>query len=237
MLKQFDDRRDLAVPGKRPIALAFCVEHFIRCANHCIGERDAFHVALSGGSTPKAVFHILSSDHFADKIDWAKVHLYWGDERCVPHSHADSNYKMAMDAGFDKLPIPKEQIHRMEGDLDPEEAAERYSKILPPIMDLIILGMGDDGHTASLFPDTDALNEEKKSVVANYVPQKQSWRITFTFPYINAARGVVFYVFGKEKKSMIRQVLRRVDKYPAGRVGKSGRRALWICDTDAWGKI
>jgi len=125
----------------------------------------------------------------------------------------------------------------MEGELDPEEAAERYAKVLPQMMDLILLGMGDDGHTASLFPDTEALDEDEKSVVANYVPQKKSWRLTLTIPYINSARGIVFYVFGKEKKSMIRQVLRRAEKYPAGRVGRDGRRALWICDTDAWGKI
>ncbi|MCP5491812.1 MAG: 6-phosphogluconolactonase [Chlamydiales bacterium] len=237
MLKQFDERRDLAVPGRRPIALAFCVEHFIRCASQCIEDRGAFHVALSGGSTPKAIYHILTSDHFADKVNWEKVHLYWSDERCVPPTDSESNYKMTMDAGFDRLPIPKEQIHRMEGELDPEEAAERYAKVLPQMMDLILLGMGDDGHTASLFPDTEALDEDEKSVVANYVPQKKSWRLTLTIPYINSARGIVFYVFGKEKKSMIRQVLRRAEKYPAGRVGRDGRRALWICDTDAWGKV
>ncbi len=235
MLENYDDRRDLAVPGKRPIALAFCVEHFIRCAKHCITEYGAFHVALSGGSTPKSIFQILTSDIFAEKVDWDNVHLYWSDERCVPPTDSDSNYKMAMEAGFDKMPIPKDQIHRMEGELDPKEAAMHYAAILPPILDLVMLGMGLDGHTASIFPDTEAVDETDLNVMANHVPEKDQWRLTLTLPYINAARGVVFYVFGKDKKPMVRKVLRTEDKYPAGRVGRPARRALWICDTDAWG--
>lgn len=232
-MQSYDERRDVAVPGKRPVALAFCVQHFVTCANHAIDERGTFHVALAGGSTPKSVYQILSMPPYSNQIDWSKVHLYWGDERCVEPTSDESNFKMSMEAGLKNLPIPENQIHRMEGEKDPDESAEAYCKLLPKHMDLILLGMGEDGHTASLFPNTKALDEEERPCIANYVPEKDSWRITLTFPYLDKARGCVFYVFGKSKKSMVRKVLRGEEKYPAGRVGHRGCKALWICDQDA----
>ena len=162
-LDDFKDRRNLIIPGNVEETLLFCVEHFIILANSAIAQNKAFYVALSGGSTPKAIFKLLATPLYRDKIDWSFVHLFWSDERSVGEKNPESNFFMAMEAGFSSLNIPKNNIHRMEGEaLDLNAAANSYQAVIEkkvPLaaFDLIMLGMGDDGHTASLFPETEGL--------------------------------------------------------------------------------
>jgi 6-phosphogluconolactonase len=174
-------------------------------------------VAISGGSTPKVMFALLADEtqpYFAH-VPWDKLHLFWVDERCVPPTDPDSNYGMTNEAMLEKVPLPAAQIHRMEGELEPEVAASRYEAALraefgagTPVFDLVLLGMGDDGHTASLFPHTEALSALEPLVVANHVPQqKQSWRITLTRPVINGAREVAFLIEGAAKAQVLHDVL------------------------------
>lgn len=157
-IQTYDERRDITVAGNREQTIAFCVEHFISIANQAIKNHGYFAVALSGGSTPKAIFEGLSNKQNKDKINWKKVLLFWSDERCVPPTHPDSNYKMAMDAGLGTLNIPSENIFRMHGEDNPEDADKQYDLLLNQEIpmdsfDLVMLGMGDDGHTASLFQE------------------------------------------------------------------------------------
>jgi 6-phosphogluconolactonase len=175
-------------------------------------------VAISGGSTPKGMFAALadkSQPYFA-RVPWDKLQLFWVDERCVPPTDKDSNYRMTNEAMLSKVPLPAVQIHRMEGELNPELAASRYEARLRtafrlegaevPAFDLVLLGMGDDGHTASLFPHTQALNETERLVVANHVLQKETWRITLTRPVINQGREVAFLIEGAGKAQVLHDV-------------------------------
>ena len=237
--KPFDERRALAVPGEAKETEQFCIDHFIAVGQEAINARGVFTVSLSGGSTPKPIYEGVAKR--SDALDWNKVHLYWTDERCVPPTHADSNFKMAMEAGFAHLPIPASHIHRMKGELDPEKGAYEYEHVLhntlqDGVLDLVILGMGDDGHTASLFPKTHALHVEDRLAVANYITQKSTWRLTLTYPAINRARVSVFYVLGKSKASMLHQILNGPydpDLLPAQKVGTPSHPVLWIADNGA----
>lgn len=237
--KPFDKRRALITPGSQETTENYCIDHFFAAGQEALQQRGVFAVSLSGGSTPKPIYEGIAKR--AGEMDWSKVLLYWTDERCVPPNHKDSNYKMAMEAGFAQLPIPAANIHRMKGELDPEEAALQYEDILRTTLpggafDLTILGMGDDGHTASLFPKTHALHVEDRWAVANYVPQKTSWRLTLTYPCINHSRNPVFYVMGKGKAAMLDQVLNGdydPDLYPSQKVGTSSHPVLWIADNGA----
>jgi 6-phosphogluconolactonase len=187
-------------------------------------------IALSGGSTPKAAFEMLAdpSQPWRNRIQWGNLDLFWVDERAVPPDDADSNYRMTREALLDRVPLRPEQIHRMEGELEPEVAAARYEAELRnsfhlegaeiPRFDLIALGMGPDGHTASLFPHTEALHEMSRLVAANHVPQKDTWRITLTWPVINQARSVFFLIAGADKAEILKEVLtgpRDVDRLPS----------------------
>jgi len=192
---------------------------FTRVAQTAFEARGRARIAISGGSTPKAMFALLAdpAQRFLGVIPWDKLDLFWVDERCVPPGDAESNYRMTREAMLDKVPLAPEQVHRMEGELDPEAAASRYESVLrntfklegaeTPTFDLVLLGMGDDGHTASLFPHTAALDEIARLVVANHVPQKDTWRITLTFPVINQAREVAFLIEGKAKTQVLHDVL------------------------------
>ncbi|MDX8431624.1 MAG: 6-phosphogluconolactonase [Candidatus Algichlamydia australiensis] len=226
------------LPGNKEETLAFAVEHWVKTATEAIQNRGSFRVALSGGSTPKAIYQKLSTE-FADKIDWSEVHLFWGDERTVSPDHPDSNYKMAMDAGFSKLPIPENQIHRMVAEKEIEANARAYEKLMQAApLDLVMLGMGEDGHTASLFPNTAALNEKERLVLPNHVPQKETMRMTLTFPCINRARNIVFYVLGDSKKEMIKKVFTEPEhNFPSQLIGTPESRALWILDLAAAGLL
>jgi 6-phosphogluconolactonase len=201
------------------VALAAAgAELFAETVAAAVHARGVARVAISGGSTPKAMFALLadrSAPYFA-RVRWDALQLFWVDERCVPPTDKDSNYRMTNEAMLAHVPLPAAQIYRMEGELAPEIAATRYEVTVRaafgleggelPAFDLVLLGMGDDGHTASLFPHTAALDEMKRIVVANRVLQKETWRITLTAPVINHGREVAFLIEGAGKAQVVRDV-------------------------------
>jgi 6-phosphogluconolactonase len=193
-------------------------QYFVEMIGEALGAENRARVAISGGSTPKAAFRLLADPNqpWRSRLQWDKLDLYWVDERTVPPDHPDSNYRMTREALLDHVPIQPDQIHRMEGELEPEVAAARYESMLrntfrlegaqSPRFDLVALGMGPDGHTASLFPKTAALHEMNRLVTANHVPQMDTWRITLTWPVINHARSVFFLIAGADKAGVIHEV-------------------------------
>jgi len=237
----FDDKRNIAIPGNMDETLNFCVNHFIQAAKESIDDHGYFAVALSGGSTPKAIFQSLAHEKNRTLVDWNRVMLFWSDERCVPPEDPQSNYRMAMESGFVHLPIPLENIHRMKGEEDPEENARLYEllindKLSEEPFDLVMLGMGNDGHTASLFPKTHGLHAPGRLVITNYIPQLDTWRITLTYSCINQAHRIAIYVLGDNKAEIVREVLTSKydpDTYPVQKVGTPTHKALWIMDTGA----
>jgi 6-phosphogluconolactonase len=193
-------------------------EMFASVAAGAVNARGVARVAISGGNTPKAMFALLADrgqPYFA-RVPWEKLHLFWVDERCVPPTHEESNYRITNEAMLAHVPLPPAQVYRMEGELDPEVAASRYEATIrnafrlegaeTPTFDLVLLGMGDDGHTASLFPHTEALHEMARLAVANHVPQKDAWRITLTWPVINRGREVAFLIEGEGKAQVVHDV-------------------------------
>lgn len=244
-LEAYDDRRDLVLPGDRESTIEFSVDHFIYLAQESIADQGYFAVALSGGQTPKAIFNHLSEAPYRDLVDWSRVLAFWSDERCVPPTHADSNYNMAMAAGLKNVPLPPSNVFRMHGQGDPEENAEKYDqlirkKIPRKTFDLVMLGLGEDGHTASLFPKTHALHSEGRVAVANYIPKKSNWRLTLTFDCINQSRNIAIYILGKQKASIVEAALTAdydPDQYPIQKVGTPTQKALWILDDDAYSEL
>ena len=227
-----------------PAALADSAARQIveRCQS-AIDARGSFSMALSGGSTPRDLHLRLASPPLVQQIDWAHVHVWFGDERCVPPDDARSNYRMANETLLSKVQIPAAQVHRMRGELPPEQAAEEYARELrevfedePPRLDVILLGMGDNGHTASLFPGLTAVHEQQRWVVAEYVDEVGMWRITLTPLVLNLGRDVVFLVAGSGKASMLRQVLEgpfNPDERPAQIVRPSDGEVIWLVDAAA----
>ena len=244
-IRPVDERRDLAVPGDKYDTLDFCVQHWLDIGALSIKTRGKFCVALSGGSTPKAIFQSLSSSRDRNSLDWSKVYLFWSDERSVDPDHSDSNYLMAMTSGLGSLPIPDEQIFRMEAEDTIERNAERYERCIREHcpdgkLDLVMLGMGDDGHTASLFPETKGLSEIERMVIANHVPQKETWRMTFSYRGIHNSRHIAIYVLGKGKEEMLKDVLfgeMDTQRIPSQGVGQPDCKALWIADQAAAAKL
>ena len=194
-------------------------QYFVEMAEEAVVARGRVRIAISGGSTPKAAFQLMGDPNqpWRARMPWDQLDLFWVDERCVPHDGQESNFRMTREALLDRAPLRPEQIHRMEGELDPEEAAARYESELRncfrlegaevPRFDLVQLGMGPDGHTASLFPHTDGLNEMMRLVTSNHVPKLDAWRITLTWPVINHARSVFFLVGGADKAGVLNEVL------------------------------
>ncbi len=199
-------------------------------------------IALSGGSTPKDVYAALAQKQ---GINWQAARLYWGDERMVPPDHADSNYRMTKEALLDHIKIPEENIFRIKGELPPEEAARGYEEILaqsfnsnPPVFDLVLLGLGDDGHTASLFPETEILNETKRNAAEVFVPKFDAWRISLTYPVLNHAKKVLFLVAGESKAEMVKQILgssKPQISLPASVVAPIKGKLTWFLDSPAAG--
>ncbi|MEE9172505.1 MAG: 6-phosphogluconolactonase [candidate division NC10 bacterium] len=222
-------------------------ELFIRLANEAASSTGRFAVALSGGSTPRALFTLLATDPFKQRVPWPKVHLFWGDERCVPPDHPESNYRMARDTLLDQAPISAQNIHRMPAeDEDCARAAAAYEQTLRaffegvagelPCFDLILLGMGEDGHTASLFPGTAALAETERLVAPTYVEKLGTYRLTLTAPVINHAAHVAFLVAGESKASVLREVLegeRDPQRLPSQLIQPSRGRLVFIVDRAA----
>ena len=198
------------------VALA-AAEVFARHAVDAASARGVARIAISGGSTPKRMFALLAAEPFLSQVPWDKLELYWVDERCVGPEDAESNYRMTREQLLSKVPLPAGKVFRMEGEANPEEAAAKYEATLrnnfklegaqAPAFDLILLGMGDDGHTASLFPHTAALDELGRLVVANHVESKDTWRITLTWPVINHGRMVIFLIEGAAKAERLHEVL------------------------------
>ena len=210
-----------------------------------VSIRGVARVAISGGSTPKRVFELLAAG-YAARLPWDKLQLFWVDERCVPPDHPESNYGMTRAALLSRVPIPAASIHRMEGELDPEEAASRYESEIrntfklegaeTPTFDLVLLGLGPDGHTASLFPHTEALDELARIAIANHVPQKDTWRITLTWPVITQGRAVAFLMEGEEKAAIIKRVFTGEydpETYPAQLIRPASGKLLLLLDAAA----
>jgi 6-phosphogluconolactonase len=215
-------------------AAAFILEQ----ARKAIAERNEFRIALSGGHTPAPVYaHIASAPR---DFRWESVRFTFGDERCVPPDDAQSNFSMARENLFVPAAVPEKSIMRMRGEIDPPIAAQQYTQQLDAIAarrgesmyqhDLILLGLGDDGHTASLFPGTAALEETARQVVANFVPRLSAWRLTFTFPLINHARHILFLVGASKDPQLIERVLEGDQQFPAARVDPSAGEVTWIIE-------
>lgn len=222
----------------------------VEVARKAIAERGRCVIALSGGSTPRALYQRLAEPPARDEIEWSRVHLFWGDERAVPPDHPESNYRMAREVMLDRLPIPTGNVHRVLAELGPEEAAERYEADLRqvfgvpngevPEFDLILLGIGADGHTASLFPHTAALAVRDRLVVANTVPQLGTTRITLTAPVLQAARWVLVLATGPDKAEAVARVIEGaedVDETPAQLLRHARGRVTWLLDRAAAGRL
>jgi 6-phosphogluconolactonase len=215
----------------------------VALAKKSIGERGRFVTALSGGSTPRKLYDLLASEPYRGQVDWERVHVFWADERCVPPDHMESNFRLAFDRVLSKVPLPKENIHRIRGEVPPEEGAQDYEKNLRqffgtgfPVLDLIILGMGEDGHTASLFPGSESIEETERLVVPVYLDKSKWARITLTFPVLNHARQIVFLVSGRAKAAVLSEVLGNEDqreKYPAGLIEPVHGQLTWLIDEEA----
>jgi len=238
-INDWDARRKIIIPGDADQTIDLAAAHFAHTAERAIQQHGKFAVALSGGSTPKAIYKHLAAN-YQKEVDWTKVYLFWSDERAVGPDHPDSNYKMAMDSGFKDLPIPPSQIFRMHGEGDLQKNAADYEDLIKRkldkrLFDLVMLGVGEDGHTASLFPKTLALNEKTKFVVANQVVEKSSWRMTLTLPCINQSEKTVIYAIGHSKEAIIPLVLNAAiqSAFPVSAVGTADHPALWIMDQAA----
>jgi len=233
-LRVFDDLDALLVAAR---------EEVVARAQKALRARRRFTLALSGGSTPKRLYESLATA----EIDWARCQIFFGDERCVPPDHADSNYRMAREALLSKVAIPEKHVHRVKSeDADPERAAKAYEqelqsffKLRPgelPTFDLCLMGMGPDGHTASLFPGTSALAEEVRLAAAPYVEKLNAWRVTLTAPVFNHARCVLFLVGGADKAEALKGVLeseRPADELPSKLIKPSAGELLWWVDKAA----
>jgi 6-phosphogluconolactonase len=219
-------------------------DELVPAAQAAAGERGRFTWALGGGSTPRALYRLLASDPYRERMPWNAIHFFWGDERHVPPDHPDSNFRMAREAMLDAVPVPPENIHRVPAEEpDAERAAAEYEAALRsffvlapgefPRFDLILLGLGKEGHTASLFPESEALHERERLVAAPWVEAQKTFRITLTPPVLNHARRAMFLVSGEEKAEALRAVLegpREPERYPAQIV--EGNR-LWMVDRSA----
>ena len=205
----------------------------------------AMHIALAGGSTPRAFYEFLSVRP-SDEIDWRQIHLWWGDERCVPPDHAESNYRMVKEALLDHIRISPEQIHRMQGEAIPQTEMIRYAKEirsnLPlsqsglPVFDMILLGMGEDGHTASIFPGSELRDDTDAWCAVVQHPQSGQKRVTLTLPVLNQARQIVFMISGSAKSGMVSEILNHPEqskKYPAAKVLPQNGILTWFLDREA----
>src|SRR5881392_2286517 len=205
-------------------------------AHKALGERHEFRIALSGGNTPVPVYTRLAV--IGHDLPWELTRITFGDERCVPPDDRESNFRMAWETLLAPAAVPEKSILRMRGEIDPQTAAQEYQDQLDllatqhgaPIYqhDLILLGLGDDGHTASLFPGTAALEEMTRTVVANFVPKLNAWRLTLTFPLINGARHILFLVGALKSSELIERVLEGDRQFPAARVNPSAGEVTWI---------
>jgi 6-phosphogluconolactonase len=215
---------------------ADAADFILEQAHKAIGERNEFRIALSGGNTPRPVYARLAA--IGHDLPWDLIRVTFGDERCVPPDDPESNFRMAWETLLAPARVPEKSILRMRGEIDPQIAAQEYEDQLDLIArqhnepiyrhDLILLGLGDDGHTASLFPGTAALEEKIRRVVANFVPKFNAWRLTFTLPLINQARHILFLVGAAKNPRLIERVLEGDREFPAARVDPSAGDVTWM---------
>jgi 6-phosphogluconolactonase len=213
----------------------------LRCARGALGERGEFRIALSGGKTPRPVY--TEFGRLARDLPWERVRFTFGDERCVPPNDAESNFRMARESLFEPQSIPEKSILRMRGEIDPQLAAQEYEEALALLAtqrgetiyrhDLVLLGVGDDGHTASLFPGTAALEEQVRRVVANFVPKLNAWRLTMTLPLLNQARQVAFLVGSEKNRELLERALAGDAEYPASRINPASGQLTWFIGQSA----
>jgi len=220
---------------------------FVRCCEGAIKARGAFAAALAGGSTPKGLYSLLAEEPFRSRIPWEKVHLFFGDERHVPPDHADNNYRMVWNALLSKVPMPPWNVHRMATELDDAQAAADYCEFIirehfhlkpgeQPRFDLVLLGMGPDGHTASLFPGTEAVREKGRLAVAPFVAKFNAHRVTLTPPVFNNASEVIFLVAGEDKAQTLKEVLEgdyQPDRLPAQVIRPDPGCLMWMVERSA----
>jgi 6-phosphogluconolactonase len=229
-------------PTKAELVQA-AAEKVIATVNAAIYERGRCALALAGGGTPRDVYALLAADGYRRRVDWSNVFLFWGDERCVPPDHPDSNFRMVNESLLSHIAIPTANVFRMKGEMEPAAAASEYEQHLEhffgaglPPFDLILLGLGEDGHTASLFPGTSALDERKRNVAAVFVPKFNAYRVTLTLPVINHARQIMFIVAGKSKSQIVPQVLKSdqpTKELPASLVQPQNGHLNWMLDAEA----
>ena len=223
-------------------------ELFVEAAQEAVQKNGRFVVALTGGSSPKQLYQLLAQAPYRDQVPWQQTYIFWGDERWVPLTDERSNAKMAKELLLDKVPVPQEQIFPMWADMEPEAYAQKYEQILrdlfkdqEPAFDLILLGMGDDGHTASLFPHTEVLQEQEKWVDAYYLKPQSMHRITLTAPLLNQANRILFMTFGENKAKALYEVLegeRNPQEYPSQLIQpKQGGEIYWYVDDKAASKL
>jgi 6-phosphogluconolactonase len=238
-------QRQVQIAADATALARMAAEKVVAGSKRFVGEKGSFSIALSGGSTPKAMFALLAEEPFRSQVNWAKWNVYWGDERCVPPDHQESNYKMAFEALLSKVPIPPAEVHRMRGEIDPNVAATEYGKLLQDkfgdgSLDVVLLGMGPDGHTLSLFPGSTAVSETKHRCVSNWVEKFKTFRVTMTAPFVNKAKQIMVVVGGLDKKQRMKEVLegpynptllpiQLIDPAP------NGGELLWLTDKAAAG--
>lgn len=219
-----------------------CAARIIELAQQTLKHQEHFHIALAGGTTPRALYQQLSQMRNDDFCHWERIRFYFGDERSVPPDHDDSNYRMAMESLFQPLSIKEEAIQRMRGELEPEEAIAHYGEVLEqlpkendiPRFDLVLLGMGADGHIASLFPGTDLLRETEKGVGASWVEKLESWRYSLTLPILNNASHIILLVSGHKKADVVRHVIHGISAAePLPVEMLNDERLEWYLDAEA----
>lgn len=218
-------------------------EMFVKTAREAVQERGKFTVALTGGSSPAHMYQLLAQKPYNELVPWDQTYVFWGDERWIPLSDNRSNARMAFETFLHKAPIPPEQTFQMWGEQEPEAYAAHYEKLIRkhvgqenPRFDLILLGMGEDGHTASLFPGTEVLKEKEKLVEAYYLESQDMYRITLTAPCINQARKIAFLTFGEKKADALYEVLegdRNPEKYPSQLIQPQQGETIWFVDEAA----
>lgn len=244
--------RDIRIHSNPSLLAQAVAEFFVNNATKTISDLGTYIVLLSGGSTPREVYRRLAENPFRDRLDWKSIYLFWGDERCVPPESADSNYRMVRECLIDKVPIPASNVFRIKGELTAENAASQYEKDIReffmkirgnaneiPRFDLVLLGIGQDGHTASIFPGSPAINEGSKLVMAvehDQPPPPLLPRVTATPPLINVGTQVVFLVTGKAKAERVNQVIMgsyQPERFPAQIVNPKSGRLTWFLDQAA----
>jgi 6-phosphogluconolactonase len=245
-----DAQREVVIFPNLDAVSEEAAQRFVAIAQAAVQETGRCTVALAGGSTPARLYRLLASERYRDAIPWASLYIFFGDERCVPPDDAESNYRMARETMLDHVPVLPEQVFRMEGERDPQSAAMTYALRIAdtfslsagtvPQFDLILLGMGPDGHTASLFPHTEALKAVDTLATANFVPKFDTWRLTLTYPVLDAAAHVLFLVGGADKAHAVAQVLEgpfNPDEFPSQGVRVAIGTLTMLLDTAAAGEL